>query len=69
MPTSARPFRRRPCKDTLSTDGSATHNLKFGIGIEYKAQTGAYGSVGYERTEIINSGHTDSFDLELGLEF
>ena len=54
---------------TLSTDGSATHNLKFGIGIEYKAQTGAYGSVGYERTEIIDSGHTDSFDLELGLEF
>ncbi len=54
---------------TLSTDGSATHNLKFGIGVEYKAQTGAYGSVGYERTEIIDSGHTDSFDLELGLEF
>ena len=54
---------------TLSTDGSATHNLKFGIGIEYKAQTGAYGSVGYERTEIIDSGHTDSFDLEVGLEF
>ena len=54
---------------TLSTDGSATHNLKFGIGIEYKAQTGAYGSVGYERTEIVDSGHTDSFDLELGLEF
>ncbi len=54
---------------TLSTDGSATHNLKFGIGVEYKAQTGAYGSVGYERTEIIDSGHTDSFDFELGLEF
>ncbi len=54
---------------TLSTDGSATHNLKFGIGVEYKSQTGAYGSVGYERTEIIDSGHTDSFDLELGLEF
>ncbi len=54
---------------TLSTDGSATHNLKFGIGVEYKSQTGAYGSVGYERTEIIDSGHTDSFDFELGLEF
>ena len=54
---------------TIATDDDTTHNLKFGVGLEYQAQNGAYGSVTYKRTEIIDSGHTDSFDLELGFEF
>ncbi len=56
-------------KYTITTEDKATHNLKFGAGLEYKSQNGAYVSAGYERTEAIDSGHLDSFDLELGLEF
>lgn len=53
----------------LTTDKNAVSNWTLRLGSDYAHTTGASTSVFYERTESINSGHSDSVQLKVSIPF
>lgn len=53
----------------LTTDKDAISNWTMRFGGDYMHNTGASTSVFYERTESINSGHSDSVQLKVSIPF
>ena len=53
----------------LTTDKNAVSNWTMRLGGDYAHNSGASTSVFYERTESINSGHSDSVQLKVSIPF
>lgn len=53
----------------LTTDKNAVSNWTMRLGGDYAHNSGASTSVFYERTESINSGHSDSIQLKVSIPF
>jgi len=54
---------------TLNLDNKSKSNWKLGLGVDLITKDSWDASIGYEREQVVNAGHSDSLTVDVSLKF